>query len=238
MKKSILKKWWFWVIVVMVIGALGSAIRDDDTDDINSLSSPKGSVTEKLTEIPSETVKPTEAPSETVELVSYEIIEKGDVSYGNVKRYDWLVVITEQVTKKQLEAVAIQITEQAMNEIKFNALSIGFYDYEEYIAQGAYTLGSVVFAPQGDWGKADTVNSGEFDKMLYNMEALRDKNWDMQLTQEEVKLYKAWYDLLDLKGDTVEESEIDEEIAKQFEMEKEEVEAIIMKQIMWIFQSN
>lgn len=35
-KKPIYKRWWFWVIVVIVIGAIGSSMGDDDTPKLSA----------------------------------------------------------------------------------------------------------------------------------------------------------------------------------------------------------
>ena len=87
--------------------------------------------------------------SET-DVVDYRVAQKDDVSFENVKRYCWQIVVNEQVNVEQLKEIAKQVVEKAKGDKDFNALSIGFYDYEEFIGHG-YVLGSVNYAPEGDW---------------------------------------------------------------------------------------
>lgn len=61
-KKPIYKKWWFWVIVVMVIGIVGSSGEDEPVDN-QPEAQEQGEDTEKTTE--KETEKETETEEET-----------------------------------------------------------------------------------------------------------------------------------------------------------------------------
>lgn len=180
-----------------------------------------------------------EIDNDTESGIHYEIAEKNDIHLGNTKRYSWEVVVKEKVNVKQLEELSKKIIEIAKNEKPFNAIVIGFYDYEEYIGTG-YTLGKIEYAPEGDWGKAGTVKTGEYDKMDYKY-SLREKDWGKQLTREEVKVYKAWKDLFyekDMGSELPDEDEVINEIAKGFDIEAEEVNAILQKQIVWIFDDK
>lgn len=165
--------------------------------------------------------------------VEYSVIQKEDISTGAAKRFSWDVVIKEKSNKKELKALSEQIIEEAKEEKAFNAIVVGFYDYEEYIGKG-HTLGKVEYAPDGDWGKADTVKAGDYDEMDYNYE-LREKDWDKQLIREEVDIYKAWDNKLD---EGQEEDEAIKEVAEQYDISTEEVNNILMKQITWMFDDN
>lgn len=170
--------------------------------------------------------------------IEYEVVEKNEFHIPNAKRYSWEVVVKEKVNAEQLEELSKEIIEIAKKETKFNSISVGFYDREEYIGTG-FTLGKVEYAPEGDWGKANTVKTGEYDKMDYNY-SLMEKDWDKQLVKEEVKIYKAWKDLYEEKdtgSDLPDEDEINEEIASQFNISKDEVSEIMLKQITWQFDN-
>ena len=70
-KKPLYKKWWFWVIVVFVLGGIGNAVGDDtDTTDAPPTSSVyRGTLpSQKPSQAPAQTQAPEEsdAPEETI----------------------------------------------------------------------------------------------------------------------------------------------------------------------------
>lgn len=172
-----------------------------------------------------------EQGKEVVEVdANYEVVKKEDLSNLNAKRYNYHIVIDDKLNVEKLKEISKQIIEVAKAEESFNAIVIGFYDYEEYIGAG-YPLGKVEYAPDGDWGRANTVKAGEYDKMDYNFE-LKEKDWDKQLTKEEVEIYKAWQDFNEENND---EEEAGKVIAERFDKTVEEVQSILMKQMAWIY---
>ena len=175
-----------------------------------------------------------EGDSET-DVVDYRVVEKADVSLGNVKRYDWHIVVNEQVNVEQLKEIAKQVVEKAKGDKDFNALSIGFYDYEEFIGHG-YVLGSVKYAPEGDWSKAFTVEAGQYENMDFNYE-LREKDWSKQLTKEEAEIYGAWHKEKDFYPD-LSETEISEKVGERFNLSGDEVYSIIWKHSTWMFDGD
>ena len=171
-----------------------------------------------------------------VATTTYEVVQKEDISFSNVKRFEWHIVVKEPVSIKQLEELSKQIVEEAKEEEEFNALSIGFYDYPEYVGYG-YTLGKTEYAPEGDWSKADTVQTGEYDKMDYKFD-LMEKDWSKQLTQDEVTIFSEWNKLYQSKVTEAAlpiENEIDEEIAKSFNIDSSKVTEALLKQVNWTF---
>lgn len=185
-------------------------------------------------------------PKEEVDMdegkvANYEVVNKGDISIAAAKRYAWDVVVKEEMSVEDLEKLSKEIVEQAKKEKEFNALVIGFYDYEEYIGTG-HALGKTEYAPEGDWSKADTVKTGDYKKMDYEY-GLMEKDWDKQLSREEVDIYKAWKDLYKTKDEDPKdidkyEDEISKDIAGEFNKTSEEVDGIIMKQVAWTFDNN
>ena len=69
MKKPIFKRWWFWVIVVLVIGAVGNAVGGDTADAHPTSSVYRGT-------LPSQ--KPSQAPAQTEELTPEETNEPAE----------------------------------------------------------------------------------------------------------------------------------------------------------------
>lgn len=170
---------------------------------------------------------------------NYSVAEEEDISTISAKRYKWHVVVEEDLSKEELENLAKDIVEEAKEGKKFNAITIGFYDYEEYIGTG-YTLGMVEYAPGGKWSEADTVDAGDYDKMDYDFD-LREKDWDKRLTKEEVDIYTEWQNLYNSQvttDDLPDEDEVSQDIAIKFDITKEEVDDILMKQITWAFDNN
>lgn len=206
-KKPFYKKWWFILLIVLVVGGIiGNSLDNESVD------------------------------SKIAETISYDIVQKEDISFSNVKRFSWDIVVKEPISIKQFEELSKQIVEEAKDEEDFNALAVSFYDYPEYVGYG-YTIGKTEYAPEGDWSKADTVQAGEYAKMDYTFDFM-EKDWSKQLTQDEVTIFLEWHKLYESKVTETNlpvDSEIDEEIAKIFNIEASEVKEIIMKQINWQF---
>ena len=204
MKKSIFKKWWFWVVAVIFIFLIVPIDSEEDQSN----------------------------------LPQYNIYSQEDLSFDGVIRYQYNVVVSEKVNVEQLKDIAQEVVEDAKQENEFNALVVGFYDYPEYVGYG-FTLGKVTYAPEGDWVKADTVTSGQYSNMDYDYELLS-KNWDKQLTADEIAIYSAWNILYDEKVallvdslELVDEDIVDQEIADEFDITTEDVNEILLKSVIW-----
>lgn len=218
-RKPLYKRWWFVGIVIFMVIIVGGGAEDASSDEPKKDDSP--------------------VVEDKVKVVEYEVIEKEDVSIGDIKRFQWEVVVNEPANIEQLKVVAIEVIELAKKDNDFNAIVIGFYDYPEFIGHG-YTLGKVLYAPQGEWAKAETVKTGQYDKMDYTYE-LRKKDWTKQLSPEEVEVFNAWNELYYSKSspaDIPEESEINKEIAEQFGIQELELNHIMMKQGLWMMDDN
>lgn len=64
----------------------------------------------------------------------------------------------------------------------------------------------------------------------YNYE-LKEKDWSKQLTKEEAEIYRSWFDLAYSQADDYDDEDISAEIAEQYDMDIDEVDSIIRKQI-------
>ena len=69
-KKPIFKKWWFWLIVVFILGAFGNSGSDAETTPTTA------PTTQAITEV---TTEPTEAATVSIELIAGEPGEYGEL---------------------------------------------------------------------------------------------------------------------------------------------------------------
>lgn len=185
--------------------------------------------------------KPEKAKSTGPKAVPYKVEKVEDLPFANVKRFTWHVVVSEEATVAELKATAKKVVEEAKSEWPFNALSIMFYDHPESIGRG-FTLGKSDFAPDGDWAKADSVRTGDYDAMSFTHE-LRKKDWGQRLTSDEIAIWKAWYSLYDERAaaDPVElpdEDQVAADVATEKGVSVEEVDTIISKAMTWQFMDD
>ncbi len=108
-----------------------------------------------------------------------------------------------------------------------------FYAFEE-LSDGAYTLGRVMYAPEGDWGKAAETSPGDYDQMTYEID-FKQKDWSQRPSQEEVEIYKTWdyilYDYYDEHED--QEDVITDMTAEELGIGVEEVDRAVNNVSNW-----
>ncbi|MCB2357116.1 hypothetical protein [Clostridium estertheticum] len=188
-----------------------------------------------------ETPTPTPLQAESlIQDIKYSVENSEDTSLGKIKRYIISVVVTQEVNVEQLKEIAKKVVEENKEKNKFNAITIGFYDYKEYLSNG-YTLGKVTFAPDGDFGKAANVSTGDYSSMNYTFE-LVNKDWSKRLTKNEVSIWKQFNDefmketkkLVEKNSlDIPDENKISEMIGKQNNLTKEKIDEILLKKATW-----
>jgi len=189
-------------------------------------------------------------------VIDYQILEREEAHHNDVKRYLYHVLVEELASYEELQHTSIKIVEKARDELEFNGFAVSYYDHEEYHGRLDYTLGQAVFAPYGDGGRVAEVETGDYDKMEYFW-SLRAKDWDSQLSEEEVSIWAAWFDLrqeinqaitageplddnliMEVEGQDFPDNEaITEEVAEQFDITPAEVEEIREKNDVWIFMN-
>lgn len=169
----------------------------------------------------------------SAELPEYSIANIEDLSYSAATRFEYTVVVSGEPTMQKVKDIAENVVERAKSNKNFNALIVGFYDYEEYI-ESAYTLGKVTFAPQGKWDKANTVSSGDYSEMSYKYE-LKKKDWNKKLTEKEAKIW-SYFDNL-LWNSSLSEDEIAEKTSEKFNISPEKAVDIYKKQTTWTFSN-
>ncbi|MGM0445378.1 MAG: hypothetical protein ACQEQH_03140 [Bacillota bacterium] len=175
--------------------------------------------------------------------IDYEITSQKDMIFenennDNIVRYGFNVVIHEQVSTEDLKAISKEIVEleKGYSDINaFNAIAINFYDYEDFTSgiSSVPPLGIVEYAPNGEWSEADTVNSGDYESMEYSWE-LKEKDWDNQLTEEEIEIYSYMQDEYEV-GVTNEE-EIYQNVSDLHDISIETVKEVYDKAMNWIHQ--
>lgn len=220
----------FFIGTIMLPSVADETIISDDTQEVATPEPP----TEEAPIANDENAVEEDEPSLAVpvDLPNFEVLEVEDLTFSNVKRYNFQVVVDEAVNPEQLKQISEVIVEDAKLNYNFNALSIMYYDYKEFIGFG-YTLGRTDFAPRGDWSKADTVNTGNYGSMLYKHD-IRIKDWSQRLTPLEVAVWMEWEDAYDRLLD---EDAAFDYVADHFSLNSDEARMIVNKQITWAYQN-
>lgn len=79
-KKPIYKKWWFWVIIIFVMGVIGNAMSEEDETDA-------AKQVEGTQEVTKETEKPTE-PEPEITYTKYQVSEMMEDLKSNALKAD------------------------------------------------------------------------------------------------------------------------------------------------------
>ena len=149
----------------------------------------------------------------------YRIASTKDVSFPTVKRYVYNVVVTGEPTKAELTEIAYAVFEEAKKRTPFNALSVVFYDYECLIYHGV-VMGNADFAPDGDWGKAMDVKTGDYSTMKIDNQ-IEEPYWQNAVTEKEAEIYAEFETAL-FKDVTVDENAVASEFAEKYGMTEKE----------------
>ena len=175
-----------------------------------------------------------EAPEEVVEPADYEIVEISEDHWMDSRRYNYRVVIEEEVDREKFESTARTILDEAKEEKDYSGITMWFYTFEE-LSDGAYTLGRVVHAPEGDWSKAAETTPGDYDQMTYEID-FKEKVWSQRPSQEEVKIYETWDYILYEYYDEHEDQEdvILDMTAEELGISAEEVDEAVSNVSIWI----
>lgn len=168
-------------------------------------------------------------PQPKGEVPEYSIIKCEDTSLKDTKMYTLAIEVPGQPDTDDLKKVAQQAAHELAKEKDFNALSIWFYDYKEYYGYSICPLGEVTYAPDGSISNAKNIQPGEYDKMSFNYENLKEKDWSKQLTAEEVKVWKKYRDKMEQVG----AEKALELVSKETGKSPQEIQQIYSKQSAW-----
>ena len=106
---------------------------------------------------------------EKTAIPTYKIAEQKDVSYLNVVRLDIRVVVPSDITKQGVKDVAGDVVNKITKSQDVNAIGVLMYDRIEDV-DGIYTVANVDWAPYGDWGRANEVETGDYSKHQFSYE--------------------------------------------------------------------
>ncbi len=162
----------------------------------------------------------------------YQVVEIEDVSFPSVKRYTVRVRVDSVLTSSELELVSRRIIEELEVTKPHNALWIGYY-LPDSDTDAAYTAGKAVWAPDGDWGKADESPTGNYSKHKLSLSIGNATG----IEKEEVevsglaldKRKKIFFDLVAAQDRGVGDSEAYGIIAEQYNVDESTVRKIAVE---------
>ena len=111
--------------------------------------------------------KPNAAEPKVV-IPRYTILSIKNVSYSTVKRYDVRVRVGYMLSNNELKQVSEAIVEELKLTRPHNALTL-FYYLPDSDTNGLYTAGKAVWAPYGDWSRADEGYSGNYTNHILRL---------------------------------------------------------------------
>ena len=189
--------------------------------------------------------QPAEGEYQEEMIPEHEIVDLEEAHLPEAKRYEYHVLVKEEVDVKPLRHTSYFLLEKAKEDLEFNGVAFSYYDREEYVGRARETLGQAFYAPYGNPGRVAEVSAGDYENMEFSW-SLRSKDWEQQLSDREAEIWAAWQDLyqnlqekLSAEEDVAEkyllrdndkpvinEEAVSEEIAANYEIELENVENI------------
>jgi len=249
------------LLVLAAIGGVAGAVsgggdNDEDGDTAQSVATrtpdePSATRsptrTQRATRPPtaSPTVAPTLTPGPTAlepPLPSYQVIMKEDVSAFGSVRISVAATTGFPLTKDQARAVMDAIIKEVIDDSEVNAVVVFLYDWPELV-NGGYTLAKATFAPDGDWGSAGEVETGDYSrhetvyeftpKMDDPQAALADRP-----SQREAQMCGAWDEAAQEYSPwgELDDQAIAEIVAPSFGVSPEEVLDAVRKCVYWLIR--
>ena len=109
------------------------------------------------------------------EAPEYTIVKVQDANVGVLaRRIAYSVQLPDRYTEEEARAIAEDIIEtrhKGSNGLKVNALTFWFFFPGTDLSTGAD--GAIVWAPDGDWAKADTVRAGDYSSFQFYTRSYR-----------------------------------------------------------------
>ena len=147
------------------------------------------------------------------------------------------IVVPSDISKEELEATMIQVVKDKTSENPdIDEIAVYAYGRKED-TDDVYTFGKVEWCPNGDWGGVTPRIASTNDRSSYKYNFnIRDKvgniNASDRPTEREFEIYDALEKALYEEPDTQEEI-INERVAEELEISKEEVNRIWLKVSSW-----
>jgi hypothetical protein len=107
---------------------------------------------------PTRTLRPTSTPR-PVRVYSQARID--DVSFGRVKRYSITITTSFPITRAEVREICEEVVENYKRVQPFNAVSVSIYETGTSI-DDFFNIAVCEYAPNGNWGEADTVTTGDY----------------------------------------------------------------------------
>jgi hypothetical protein len=104
----------------------------------------------------------------TVEALPYTIAEERDISFGGTVRIDARAVIYGEHTRDGILATAKSVVAEITAKRAVNAIGVFFYT-PTADTSGGFDIASVEWAPDGEWGNADSVSTGDYSRHRYHI---------------------------------------------------------------------
>ena len=101
------------------------------------------------------------APPDDDAVLTYEVVNREDVSVDDLVLVAFSVQVSSEPTKAELEEIANQLITDETQERDVNAIGFFFY-LPDSNTSGPYTAGTGDWAPNGNWDDADTVEAGDY----------------------------------------------------------------------------
>lgn len=209
------KKWLIYTVALVMLGLMFGCSNDQSVSPSQPVEEP---VTVKV--------------EEPEKVFNYYVYSIEDYPFANAKRYSYNVIIEEEYSEDQMKEIAVQIVEKAKKEKPFNAISLLFYDYPEYIGHGT-VFGLANYAPNGDWGQAAEVETGDYSTMEYSFD-LNAKDWANRPSPNDIAVFVEWNRVTKLQ-----DFETDEDVVKymvensDLGMSFDEIDAASTRAFMW-----
>jgi hypothetical protein len=185
---------------------------------------------EPAEETPEETVTQAEA---TDDEQRYTIETRQAVTEDEAVRYTYDIVVHGQPDVETLQSISQDVMDEVTARDTFQAALLRFYDHAAYIGTEA-PLGEAVFAPEGDWSLAETVQPGDYEEMMFGWQ-LKEKEWGTQLSDEEARVWQVWNRMYrDEQSDDPDlKAKVTRAVSTKYEMNPDTVQRIVLKQSVW-----
>jgi hypothetical protein len=166
--------------------------------------------------------------------VKFKIVKTEDFSYANVKRIQYRISLYKDTTKNDIKHICDQLINNHKTKNLVNAITFLFYSPGSG-TDGAYTAGTAVWAPNGKWGDAGKVKTGDYSKHKLEItigSALGEykPKKSTKITIEKRK--KIFYDLIVEQDKGVGDSKAYEIIAKRYKLDIKIVREIAVEGVM------
>ena len=124
----------------------------------------------------------------------YTILQNNDMSTASAKRLQVKLRVEKNLDEKEIRAICDELIPNYKIQ-KYDAVIFHFYLPDSDI-KGSYTAGMAEWAPNGDWGKAGTVASGDYSEHMISIKISEPVTWKDKTGIPLEKRKKIYYELV------------------------------------------